>query len=422
MKFSRLTAFNPGTRLALLDQATVSGSNFLLGVILLRALGAERFGQYALLWLGALLAAALHQALVTTPMLTLGAKESGTAAGSYDQAVTVLSQLGTLSLMLLAGLLLQLGPLLGLPVLAPALKLSFVLGMGAWLLQDRYRRALLLRQQGRAAWLRDLLAYGGLLAGTGLLWALGLLSLPRFFGLMALCFGLAALHRPQWPAADILRQVWQRHFAFGRWLAANALLQFFSGNFFTLALAATAGAAAVGIVRMVQQLMGLLHVLFLVLEQVVPPQAARAWQADGLPGLRQYLLAVSLRAGLGLALILAVVAGGSSLWLRWLYGVEYAQYGGFLAAYAAAYLFIFPGYPLRFALRTLERTQPLFWAYVLSAGVSVLIAPPLVAAWGIYAVVAGVVLTQVLMQGIYVLGLVPPARGMPAPRPARRAK
>ncbi|RMG67779.1 MAG: hypothetical protein D6722_12660 [Bacteroidetes bacterium] len=414
MKRLSLTGMNPTTRLALLDQATVSGSNFLLGVILLRALGSEGFGQYALLWMGAMLAAALHQALITTPMLTLGAKESGEAARRYDQAVTRLSLAGVLLLMLLAGLILGLGPRLGLPALPGDLQLSFVLGMGAWLLQDRYRRGLLLRQRGQAAWLRDLLAYGGLLAGTVALWALDALTLSRFFGLMAISFGLAALHRPGWPGRASLAAVWRRHLAFGRWLAANALLQFFSGNFFTLALAATAGAAAVGIVRMVQQPMGLLHVLFLVLEQVVPPQAARALHADGPAGLQQYLLRVSLRAGLGLALVLAVMAGGSSLWLRLLYGAEYGQYGLFLAAYAAAYLFIFPGYPLRFALRSLERTQPLFWAYVLSAGVSVLIAPPLVAAWGMFAVVAGVILTQVLMQAVYVAGLLrPQARFLP---------
>ncbi len=54
----------------LLDQAIVSGGNFLIGIILTRVLGLQSYGEYSLLWLLVLFASSIQHAGILTPMYT----------------------------------------------------------------------------------------------------------------------------------------------------------------------------------------------------------------------------------------------------------------------------------------------------------------------------------------------------------------
>jgi len=56
------------------DQAMVSGSNFILGILLVRWLGLEIYGVYALLWMGVLFALGVNHAFVTKPLLSIAPK------------------------------------------------------------------------------------------------------------------------------------------------------------------------------------------------------------------------------------------------------------------------------------------------------------------------------------------------------------
>lgn len=56
--------------LVFLDQIIVSGSNFLLGILLARNLGIEEYGQFALLWLIVLFFSSLQLSFIVSPMLT----------------------------------------------------------------------------------------------------------------------------------------------------------------------------------------------------------------------------------------------------------------------------------------------------------------------------------------------------------------
>ena len=63
--------------LALCDQILVSGSNFFLGIVILRFLGAETFGLFSFLWLLVLLFNSLQLALIINPLLSISPKYTG---------------------------------------------------------------------------------------------------------------------------------------------------------------------------------------------------------------------------------------------------------------------------------------------------------------------------------------------------------
>src|SRR6476620_5455209 len=58
--------------LTILDQALVSGSNFITGIILVRGLGLVEFGRFTIAYAILLLANSVQLSFISSPMITLG--------------------------------------------------------------------------------------------------------------------------------------------------------------------------------------------------------------------------------------------------------------------------------------------------------------------------------------------------------------
>ena len=69
--------------LAVLDQGLVSGSNFVIGVLLARSLGPEQYGSYALAFSIFLFLAAFHQNLVLSPLSVFGPSQYSQRTRDY---------------------------------------------------------------------------------------------------------------------------------------------------------------------------------------------------------------------------------------------------------------------------------------------------------------------------------------------------
>jgi hypothetical protein len=64
------------------------------------------------------------------------------------------------------------------------------------------------------------------------------------------------------------------NWVYGRHLISTTVLQWFSGNILLISAGSIVGVGAVGIIRVLQNIMGVLHVLFQTLENVVPVKAS----------------------------------------------------------------------------------------------------------------------------------------------------
>ena len=73
------------------DQATFSGTNFALNVLLARWLTSEGYGSFSVAWSVCLILAAVHNALIIEPMMVVGPSDFGTRLGSYLKRVTKLN-------------------------------------------------------------------------------------------------------------------------------------------------------------------------------------------------------------------------------------------------------------------------------------------------------------------------------------------
>ncbi len=199
---------------------------------------------------------------------------------------------------------------------------------------------------------------------------------------------------------DSIKAASRRHWSFSRWLGAAALLQWTSGNLFVIAAPIYYGAAAAGVLKASQNLMGATHVWFQGLDNVVPVETARRLREGGTHAMLSYTRSILLKWG-GMTLLFAIVmAAAPGFWLRLVYGPGMAQYGYVLRLYALLYVMIFLGGPLRAGLQALEFTVPIFWSYLAMTAFAVSFAGPMAKWLGLGGTMLGLLGSQVLFQGI----------------------
>lgn len=382
------------------DQAVVSGTNFLVGIMLARALGMDSYGTFVLGWMAVLFASSIQQAIILNPLYTLLPKKEESNKPQFKGGIVAM-QLALTVLTIIAGY-----------VSIPAIRyylpnetsteflIALPLVMGAYVTQDFLRRMLFVEGKANMALVGDIVAYGFQIPILAGLWFTDLLSLNSALIVIGSCFtassfiNLATLNfEPirllKLSTRNSLLTTFTECWTFAKYLVATSLLQWFSGNAFIVVAGGIIGPAAVGAVRIAQNVMGVLHVLFLALENTVPIKAAQLLKEKGEVGLMGFMKQITTDAGLVTLAVAGSVAVFAKPILGFLYGPEYVVYNDVLAAFAALYLLIFLGTVLRFAIRTLEKNQYIFITYILTTIFSVLGAEPIVEAFGIYGILLG---------------------------------
>jgi len=188
-------------------------------------------------------------------------------------------------------------------------------------------------------------------------------------------------------------------------LIGTSLLQWVSGNFFILSAGGMLGPIVVGAIRMLQNIMGVIHVLFLALENQVPLRASDLYTNKGLKAMYAYLKKVTVRGSLLTLLMACLIALFGKQIISLLYAGKNLEYASFLYAFGGLYVLVYIGTCLRFAIRTLEKTKAIFFAYVWSTVFSMLSARFIITHFQMSGVLIGLFLTQFIMQGYFLYSL-----------------
>jgi O-antigen/teichoic acid export membrane protein len=395
---------------ALTDQGIVSATNFLTNVMLARFMGLREFGVFVLAWMSVLFVNSLQTALIIAPMMSIGPKQEEKDRPSYFGAV-VFQELVLVCfcfVLVLAALKTSSGYFrhAGLEQLALPLAVSAF----AYQMQDFVRRYFFSTRQSRFALANDALSYLPQLPLIFLLHHAGRLNSATALWVMAgtSIVGVAAGWFWMEPIEfhwDWIKAIARRHWKLSRWLTGSALLVWTSSNLFVIAAPAYYGAAAAGALKASQNLMGVTHVWFQGLDNVVPVETARRLRQGGVHAMLAYLRSIVLKWG-GLTLLFAMVmAAAPGFWLRLMYGQQLVQYGYILRLYALLYVIVFLGGPLRAGLQALEFTVPIFWSYLVMTAFAFVFAVPMAKWLGLNGTMIGLIATQVLFQSIVAVAL-----------------
>jgi O-antigen/teichoic acid export membrane protein len=390
---------------ALTDQAVISATNFLTSVMLLRFMGLREFGVFTLAWMSVLFVNSLQTALIVAPMMSIGPKQEEKDRPSYFGAVVFQELVLVSCCFVLVFVAIKVSgsffPHKNL------LHLAFPLAVSAFAyqMQDFVRRYFFATRQNRRALADDSLSYltqlpilfllhhAGHLNSVIALWTMAGTSI---LGLALGWFWMEPLEF-SW---EWIKSISLRHWRVSRWLTGSALLVWTSSNVFLLSAPVYYGAAAAGVLKASQNLMGVTHVWFQGLDNIVPVETARRLRQGGVPSMLAYTRSILMKWG-GLTLLFAIVmAAAPGFWLRLIYSPEMAQYGYILRLFALLYVIIFLGGPLRAGLQALEFTAPIFWSYLAMTVLAVVFAVPMAKWLGISGSLFGLIGAQVVFQSI----------------------
>ncbi len=383
------------------NQLVVSGSNFVIGIAAARYLGIAEFGKFTLILMIATFANMIHDIAVTAPMMTLAGNRAQRSR-EYFAAVAIwgfaLAIGFGLAVLAIAGAIysvrgIELGLSLGFAVFAVT---AFQSG------QIVVRRILFARQSGHLALIMDLARFAlfaALLAGGSYLGhdidasfvilALGVSALPVF---LPTALGLFT----RTPRLRLMREVWGRHWRIARWLVLMLVVSAGHEQLIWIGVSLHLGDEAVGAMRAGTYLLGATHFIVLAMENFLPRQAAEEMRRGGLRRLRAYLTRqTAMLCAMTLPIIL-LIAVPAEFWLGTLFGSDYARYASVLYIYAVTYAISLPRTVWSYYLRSVERTDAIFRAYLVSSAAALALAYPAITELGLIGAALDILLAHVI--------------------------
>lgn len=365
---------NKGT-LAILDQGLISGSNFVVSILLARWLTPDLYGAYAIAFGVFVLLTLIYSALVLEPMSVFGGGAYRTTIRSYVRSllgIHLVIGLGALFVVGTAAVLLRAGgaagevagALWGVAFSAPCILFLWVV-----------RRALYLRTAPGKATIGALLYCSLILSGLWLLnhWLLlSPFTALLLMGFAALCAGALLtvllyadpLLHSNTGASPLFTEICKRHWTYGRWALLTSLVAWIPAYVFYPLVTKFSGLAASGDLRALNNFVSPLDQTFAALTLLFLPYAARVKAERTVKEFRAlarnlFLLSI----GASVAYWLVIVNFHTSLF-GLLYSGRYTEVAYLLPAVAVGSVLWTAAYGPAIALRAMESPKSVFFAYL----------------------------------------------------------
>ena len=266
----------------LFDQCTVSAGNFVLNVLLARALGQHDYGRFAL-FLGAIfILRTVDYSMISYPLsLRLPVAKEHDRAGLLGFTVLLAA---ALSLVLVGVMGLGVALLGATDLLVPAC-LCYL----CWQAQETARRGLLAEFRYREAVPGDAIAYVGQPVLLFVLLRLTTVTLSTTLFAMSAAFALGAIvHasklRIAWPSFAGMRRLPREYFSVGKWSFVVYLLQLLRVQLLPWLLATLSGTAATASLQASFNIANMMNPVVLGMGNAVPQVAAHAHRSAGVRG------------------------------------------------------------------------------------------------------------------------------------------
>jgi O-antigen/teichoic acid export membrane protein len=398
---------------AILDQGLISGSNFLVSILLARWLVPEQYGAYAvafgifvLLWL-------VYQSLVLEPMAVFGGSAYRNSLRGYLRSLLWIQVAISLAVAVALGLSALVagrtahsaglaGALAGIMIASPCIMFNFLV-----------RRSFYLELSPAKSVLGALVYTSLSLSLLVVIYRRGLLSAFSAFlliGIAALLTGFYQLVRlrAQLPPSTFIPPVgetWRRHWRYGRWALATAAAGWIPAYIYYPLLSSFGNMAHSGQLKAlmnltlpVEQTKAALSLLFL-------PYAASVQAREGASGAGALSLRLTLVSlGVALAYWTFVLPIPGTLF-RFLYSGRYAEVAHLLPIVAFGSIIWSAASGPAIVLRAMESPASVFKAFSVATGVSLLVGIPATWKFGLTGAIWGTNLADVLSLVLVVLVL-----------------
>jgi O-antigen/teichoic acid export membrane protein len=400
--------------LALADQALISGSNFVLGILLARWLGTAEYGVYAVAFATFLLLSLVHHALVLEPMSVFGASRYGFERKWY-LGLLLWAQLvfAPVSFVLLGGLALGIRITALNSPLAPAL-LGIAIAAPAILMFWFARRALYLEYSPQRSAGGAVVYCAVLFASLAALHRISKLSALSAFLLMAIAAWTAAMFlilqiRPR--IRDVrfgpaLKSIVREHWNYGRWALASSFFIWVPWNLYYSVVCSFSGLAAAGKLRALMNLALPMTQSYAALALLVLPRTASVAERKGWLGAKReaYKIAAAFTA-LSSAYWIAVSTFRMPL-LNLLYSGNYSDVAQFVPWLAIASIASGTIFGPLCAFRAMRSPSTVCCVYMISSLLGGAVGIPATRAFGLRGTIWGITISSLSALALAAVWLV----------------
>ncbi len=370
---------------ALLDQGLISGSNFVVAILLARWLAPSQYGGYALAFEVFLFLSVVYGALILEPMSVLG---SSIYKNEFHSYLGILLRIHSiLSILIIgaafagAGVLSALRPgralpdaLIGVGIASPCLLLF-------WLARRGFYVHLLPRKAAMGACVYSAI----LLSGIAAVYYLRALSILSAFLVMAAGAVVAGPIMLSWFKSHVpashgrrlqLNEVLHQHWNYGRWALASSVAIWFSAAIYYPLMGSFFSLAGTGEFKALMNLASPIGQVFVAITLLSLPYASRAYHEQGATAAGRLAWKLSGIYVIGTSvywMVLLLVRGPV---VHHLYGGRYSQIVSLLPWLAVGSIVRIAATAQAIVLRAMRAPSLVFVAYCAACVVSIVLGVP----------------------------------------------
>jgi O-antigen/teichoic acid export membrane protein len=400
--------------LAIVDQGLISGSNFLIGILLARWLMPEQYGAFALAFSVFLLLSYVYQSFLAEPQAVFSGSAYSRSLRGYLKTLLgihlILTCFGVVLLGGAAAVAAVLGKGNGLPGALAGVAIASPCILFFWLMRRAFYMNLAPARAAVGAFLYFVLVTGGLFVAykrslispfsAYLLMALGALGTGLF-----LLSQVRKVLPPDTAVPPTRRQAWHKHWEYGRWALAVSVVTWIPYYMYYPLVSAFSGMAQAGQLRALMNLSLPMEQSYTALSILFLPYAARICRERGISSAGPLVRRITLLFVAGAVAYWAVLIPLKGPVFHLLYAGKYMEVAHFIPYVALGTTMWAAAFGPAILLRAVESPDSIFYARCVASVLSLLIGVPATRWFGLWGVVWSIIIANLsaFLISMYIL-------------------
>lgn len=385
----------------LFDQVFVSLTNFLTTIFLIRFIGIEGFGVFAIAWLLIQFLNSIQYAFISSPMMILESQYINDDKKKYFGSLVIIQLIFSFSQTFVVWIFVS-----NLSLINPLwdydyLSLSLVFCLFFFQIQDFVRRVLFTTNNTFKALLIDFVAY--ILRLIFLIYILSyneisvsyVLWIIAFFSFLSIFLSIDIFIKFIYKKNNLV-EIFYEHWKISKWLISTTLLQWLSGNYFIVASASLLGPVSVGLIKTAENVIGVVNILIQGLENIAPKNSRREFVTGSYNGLKKYLVKLLSTGTLITLITVFIIIFNYEIVISFFYGKKIDGIDNLIYMYGICYILSYILFSLRIGLLAIKNTKSLFISNLITTLFSIVSAGLFIKLFFEEGAILGIIIVQLL--------------------------